>query len=118
MPIYFKASRQLKVKEPEETASGIFWGPFDLHEEPYIRIAAGDYEELLEENFEGDYQRAKDNALAATLHSIAHELSHYFRWIKDHEAWCELEDRSKYERQAVYYAREIVWDYADVVDHP
>ena len=118
VPIYFKASRQLKVKEPEETASGIFGGPFDLHEEPYIRIAAGDYEELLEENFEGDYQRAKDNALAATLHSIAHELSHYFRWIKDHEAWCELEDRSKYERQAVYYASEIVRDYADVVDHP
>ena len=31
---------------------------------------------------------------------------------------CELEDHTKYERQAVYYAREIVWDYADVVDHP
>ncbi len=47
VPIYFKASKLLKVKETEETASGIFRGPFDLHEEPYIRIAAGDYEELL-----------------------------------------------------------------------
>ena len=52
------------------------------------------------------------------MNSIAHELSHYFQWIKDHEEWCGLEDRSKYERQAVYYAREIVRDYADVVDHP
>ena len=97
---------------------GDFFGPIDLHEEPYIRIAVGDYEDLLRERFHGDIQEGKDNALAAILCSIAHELSHYFQWIKDQEAWCELEDHTKYERQAAYYAREIVRDYADVVDHP
>ena len=118
VPIYFKASKSVKVKGIKELGAGVFWGPFDRHEEPYIQIAVGNYKELLQDRFEGDYQKAKDNALAVKLDSIAHELSHYFQWIKDHEAWCELEDRSKYERQAVYYAREIVWDYADVVDHP
>ena len=32
--------------------------------------------------------------------------------------WCELEDHTKYERQAVYYAREIVMGYASCVDYP
>ena len=108
----------MKARITGELCSATFFGTFDLHEEPYIRIAVGDYEDLLKERFHGDVQEAKDNALAAILCSIAHELSHYFQWIKDHEAWCELEDHTKYERQAVYYAREIVSDYADVVDHP
>ena len=120
VPIYFKASKQLKKQTTGETCSATFLGPFDLHEEPYIRIAVGDYEDLLRERFHGDIQEAKDNALAAILCSIAHELSHYFQWIKRHEEWDgdgtyeEVRD----ERQAVYYAREIVRDYADVVDHP
>ena len=120
MPIYFKASKSVKAKGTGELAAGVFWGPFDRHEEPYIQIAVGDYKELLQDRFEGDYQKAKDNALAVKLDSIAHELSHYFQWIKRHEEWDgegtynEVRD----ERQAVYYAREIVRDYADVVDHP
>ena len=32
--------------------------------------------------------------------------------------WCELEDHTKYVRQAVYYAREIVMGYASGVDYP
>ena len=54
-------------------------------------------------------------------HSIAHELSHYFQWIKRHEEWDgegTYDDQCGMMRQAVYYAREIVRDYADVVDHP
>ena len=54
------------------------------------------------------------------LRSIAHELSHYFQWIKRHEEWDGegTYDEVRDERQAVYYASEIVRDYADVVDHP
>ena len=99
---------------------GDFFGPIDLHEEPYIRVAVGDYEDLLKEWFNGDVQKTKDNALAAMLHSIAHELSHYFQWIKRHEEWDGdgTYEEARDERQAVYYASEIVRDYADVVDHP
>ena len=120
VPIYFKASKQVKARITGELCSATFFGPIDLHEEPYIRVAVGDYEDLLKEWFNGDVQKTKDNALAAMLHSIAHELSHYFQWIKRHEEWDGegTYDEVRDERQAVYYAREIVRDYADVVDHP
>ena len=73
----------------------------------------GDYEELRNE-------RGRDNALAAVLHSIVHELSHYFQWLKNRNEW-EMADKktmNAQERQAVYYAREIVMDYAEIVEHP
>ena len=120
VPIYFKVSKQVKARITGELCSATFFGPIDLHEEPYIRVAVGDYEDLLKEWFNGDVQKTKDNALAAMLHSIAHELSHYFQWIKRHEEWDGdgTYEEARDERQAVYYAREIVRDYADVVDHP
>lgn len=97
------------------TAAASFFGPFHLSEEPYIRIAVGDYEQQLAE-------RGKDNALADILHSIAHELTHYYQWIKLHDRWIESEKdkdtERKLERQAMYYAREILCDYARIVDHP
>lgn len=112
VPIYFKATETIKTMNGGN-ASASFFGPFDISQEPYIRIAVGDYEYLLE-------QRGQDNALAAILHSITHELSHYFQWIKYHEIWLENNDSNiKYfERQAKYYAHEIVLDYAEIVDHP
>lgn len=55
----------------------------------------------------------KDNALAAMLHSITHELSHYYQRLKDMEINSE-----KDERQALYYATVIVRDYAETREHP
>ncbi|MCB6415509.1 hypothetical protein LI221_10615 [Faecalimonas umbilicata] len=55
----------------------------------------------------------KDNALAGILHSITHELSHYYQWIKDYDI-----DIEKSERQAKYYATVIVEDYAETREHP
>ncbi|MGI6014419.1 MAG: ImmA/IrrE family metallo-endopeptidase [Oscillospiraceae bacterium] len=105
VPIYFKASRTIRSLDGEEV-SATFFGPYDKTLEPYIRIAVGDYKDLLDE-------RGKDNALGAILHSVAHELSHYFQWIKDYNF---LEERC--ERQARYYASEILYDYAEVREHP
>lgn len=105
IPIYFKASKKIISLEGEEV-SATFFGPYNKSVEPYIRISVGDYQELLEE-------RGKDNALAAILHSIAHELSHYYQWLKGYEF-----DDAKKERQAQYYAREILYDYAEVREHP
>ena len=55
----------------------------------------------------------QDNALTAILKSIAHELSHYFQWLKDSDFTDE-----KRERQALYYAEAIIDDYAEITDHP
>lgn len=48
-------------------------------------------------------ERGKDNALAAILHSIAHELSHYYQWLKKYEY-----NEKRMERQAKYYAKELI----------
>lgn len=82
--------------------SSVFWGPFDKRKAPKIQVAAGDYYQLLE-------SRGKDNALASILHSIAFQLGCYFQWVQDLPAS---------RRQAQYYAREILLDYADTRDHP
>ena len=110
--LYFKKSRQIKSIDGE-LASAAFWGPYDKTKEPHIRIAVGDYEELRNE-------RGRDHALAAVLHSIVHELSHYFQWLKNRNEWEQADKKTMnaQERQAVYYAREIVMDYAEIVEHP
>lgn len=105
VPIYFKASKTITAMNGEEV-SATFFGPYDKTQEPYIRISVGDYEDLLK-------KMDQDNALAAILCSIIHELSHYFQWIKD----CDF-TKEKRERQALYYADVIIDDYAETTDHP
>ncbi|MED4002555.1 hypothetical protein [Priestia aryabhattai] len=82
--------------------SATFFAPYDKQEEPYIRIATGDYMELL-------HELGKDDALASILNSIAHELGHYYQWIDDDE----LEEESA-EGTADY----IMGLYSDTRDHP
>lgn len=105
IPIYFKSSKQIKATDGE-MVSAVFFGPFDKHVEPYIRISTGDYQDMVESN-------GKDNALAGILGSIGHELTHYFQWIND----IELTEIGK-ERQAVSYAKYIIDKYAETREHP
>ena len=85
--------------------------PIYFKETKYIKIAVGDYNDLCK-------VQGKDDALAAILCSITHELTHYFQWIKYHELWLSGEKNQYFERQAVYYGRQIVYDYADTREHP
>lgn len=113
VPIYFKSSCEI-ISCAGEKASASFFGPFDIKNEPFIRVAVGDYYDLLNRS-------GKDDALAVILVSITHELTHYFQWIKHHDEWCYADDilNNYYERQALYYANVIFYsDYANVVDHP
>ena len=110
VPIYFKNKKQIKSRSGE-LASATFFGPFDLTQEPYIRVAVGDYPDLLA-------ARGQDDALAAILGSICHEMTHYFQWIKQHDLWGNPMFDAKRERQALYYADAILDDYACYVDHP
>lgn len=75
-------------------------------QEPYIKVATGDYEENAE-------RWGKEDALRANLCSIAHELTHYYQWIKRHEEWASGERTDYFERQALYYAEKIVEDYEE-----
>lgn len=105
VPIYIKESPYIKTSDGDKV-SGVFFEPYDYRIEPYIRIAAGDYLSMKSEHGE-------DNALASILHSIAHELTHYFQWING----VELTEIGL-ERQAVRYADFIIDEYAKNRDHP
>lgn len=105
VPIYFKSSEFI-YSQAHEKVSATFLGPYDKKLEPYIRISTGDYLKM-------EKKWGKDNALAAILGSIAHELSHYFQWLKDINF-----PSAKEERQALYYKRKIIEKYAEIREHP
>lgn len=54
--------------------SASFFGPYNRAQEPYIRIATGDYLRLRK-------ARGRDNALAAYICSLSHEVIHYQQWL-------------------------------------
>jgi hypothetical protein len=89
-----------------DKVSATFFQPYDKLTESYIKIAAGDYYDMLN-------KWGKDQALGAILHSIAHELTHYFQWIND----VQLTDIG-YERQASMCAKAILDEYSETREHP
>lgn len=105
IPVYVKASARIKAKDGDMIPGRIIL-PYDWRLEPYITVAAGDYDDLLK-------RRGKDNALAEILFSIAHELTHYFQWIND----IELTERGM-EWQATHYSILILDEYAETREHP
>jgi len=86
-----------------DRVSASFFAPFDRSVEPFIRIATGDYAQLKKE-------LGRDNALAAFLQSLAHELVHYQQWV----ATGGTSERGGVIRQA----QRIVQRYAQTTDHP
>lgn len=74
--VYLKKNYRIKNRFTKELVSATFFAPFDKTIEPYIRIATGDYEDLVSE-------RGKVDALWAILGSMAHEIIHYQQWVWD-----------------------------------
>ncbi|BCJ93592.1 hypothetical protein acsn021_11610 [Anaerocolumna cellulosilytica] len=103
--IYFKSTPYIKAMDGDYV-SATFFEPFDKLVKPYIRVATGDYEEMLSE-------WGEDNALAAILGSVAHELTHYFQWINDSTLM-----NMGMERQANNYRKKIIKAYAKTREHP
>lgn len=103
--VYFKSKLTIRAMDGEEV-SAIFFEPFSKSDEPYIRIATGDYYELSE-------KWGKDNALGAILGSLGHELTHYFQWLND----VNSTDLNR-ERQADRYRQKILNMYSQIQEHP
>ena len=91
VPIYFKSSEFIRAADGDK-CSAIFSGPYNHSEEPYIRIAIGDYKKRVE---------AQQNYTLSVV--SPHELTHYFQWIND----IRLTEIGE-ERQATVYARDIL----------
>lgn len=98
IPVYIKAATCVKTQRGEES-TGIFFAPDKYDVEPYIRIAAGDYCDMVS-------KWGEDEAVTQILGTIAHELTHYFQWING----LNLTPLGE-ERQATRYARLIVEEY-------
>ncbi len=103
--VYVKAAERIKALDGD-MVYGIFLELYDHMEEPYIKLAVGDYNELC-------VKRGKDNALASLLHCLAHEITHYYQWC----VCADITDRQK-EYQATYYASKIIDAYAETREHP
>lgn len=103
--VYFKSSAYIKALDGD-FVSAIFFEPFSRKDEPYIKIATGDYQKMIEE-------WGNDSALAAILGSITHELTHYFQWINN---ICLID--SGLEKQAAHYRKKIITEYAKTREHP
>ena len=101
VPVYLSQHPQILNSEGE-FISASFMGPFDPNEDPYVRIATGDYEDQLNEF-------GRDSALAANLHSLSHELIHYWQW---------LDTGTITERGVIVRAQNMVSKYSLDVDHP
>ena len=103
--VYIKSQRRIK-SQIGDMVCGTFFRPANRNVEPYIRIATGDYKELVE-------NQGRDNALAEILWTIAHELTHYFQWLNALDLTLIGE-----ERQATNYANRILKSYAETREHP
>ena len=105
IPVYVKSSERIKARDGDIVCA-TFFEPDDKYVEPYIKIATGDYFEL--ERTDG-----RDNALAAILGSLIHELTHYYQWIN-----CINLTEEGRERQANAYTGIILGEYAKTREHP
>jgi hypothetical protein len=105
LPIYVKSKSFINTRDGDNVV-GSFFEPQDYFTEPYIRIATGDYIELLSEF-------GKDDALASILYTLSHEITHYYQWIN--RINMPIEDR---EKQADYYGDLIIKLYSDFCEHP
>lgn len=101
VPVYLSGQAEIKTMHGERVSAS-FFAPWDRSEEPYIRIATGDYPALKRES-------GRDDALAAFITSLSHEIAHYLQWIESGELS---------ERGVAVKARSMLSQYASTVDRP
>ena len=101
IPVYFKNKQQLRCIDGD-LAYGTFFEPCSYEDEPYIRIAVGDFQKLCAE-------WGEDDAVFSVFKTITHELTHYFQWING----LKLTPRGK-ERQATAYSQFVIDEYAEI----
>jgi hypothetical protein len=83
--------------------SASFFAPYNRNVEPFIRIATGDYDSLLVE------LGGRDNALAAYIVSLSHEVVHYIQWVETGRTW---------EQGVIVRARGMLRRYEKTIDRP
>ena len=103
--IYVKSNTLIKARDGSKVPDLFFW-PYNRDDEPYIKIATGDYDDLLK-------RLGKDDALATILFALLRNITHYFQWLNDTNLTATGE-----QRQATRYARIKLHEYAETREHP
>ncbi|GAC42152.1 hypothetical protein [Paenibacillus popilliae] len=85
VPVYLKSSYYIITQCSKEQAAASFFAPYNKQDEPYIRVATGDF-------FDLEKEHGRRDAILMILHSLAHELQHYYQWLDDDEF---LEDEAE-----------------------
>ena len=91
--IYIKKDYRVKAKDGEMVV-GTFGRPYTYGTTTYIRIATGDYYELLKQNNE-------EQVMWLMLLTLTHELSHYFQYINK-LTLTEIEEEKQAEKHSNY----------------
>lgn len=104
--VYVKSTLRVRARDGDMVYS-VCWRPGNMEEYPVIRMATGDYPQLLA-------NQGRDNALASILFDIAQNLTHYFQWLKEIDYQSERQE----EIQAERCANRILDKYALTTDHP
>lgn len=91
--IYIKDGYRIKAKDGEMVV-GTFWRPYIYGTTTYIRIATGDYYELLKQNNE-------EQVMWSMLLTLTHELTHYFQYINKLPL-TEIEEEKQAEKHSNY----------------
>ena len=100
--VYVYGSSFVRAKDGDMVV-GLFFEPYSYTDEPYIKLAVGDYDDLC-------LQKGHEKAMLALLGTLVHELTHYFQWING----LELTDVGR-ERQARQYARFVLDEYREYI---
>jgi hypothetical protein len=101
LPVYLHA-HTCHVTVDGSRVCASFFAPDHPDVEPYARIATGDYPSLKK-------ARGRDDALAAFVCSLAHEIGHYDQW---------LAQEPLSESKAIRLARRTLERYARAVGRP
>lgn len=98
--VYIKSAYRIRAMDGDLVV-GTCWQPASYNESPYIRLAAGDYRELVA-------LRGQTQAMWSVLWTFAQELTCYFQHINH----IELTPRGE-QRQASNYAQRVLEEYDD-----
>lgn len=102
--IYVKKSSLVKARDGDLVPYLFFW-PYNREDEPYIKLATGDFYKLKK-------KRGRDDALATILTALLRNFTHYFRWLNN----IQLTPIGE-ERQATKYARLKLNEYKETREH-
>lgn len=101
VPVYLLPGECVRTVDGDIVTASIFL-PWNRKTEPYIRVATGDFPRL-------NRELGRDNALAAFLSSLSHEVIHYRQWI---------ETGDFRERGVALRASKLVVRYSETRGHP